>query len=60
MGCLPDPADAAAIWGDIWYEDAHHSTATEGNALVLKEVTELLRDGRAVGNKELRGQRQSR
>ena len=54
MGGLPDPADAAGIWRDIWYEEAHHSTAIEGNTLVLKQVAELLREGRAVGNKELR------
>ena len=54
MGGLPAPADAAGIWRDIWYEEAHHSTAIEGNTLVLKQVAELLREGRAVGNKELR------
>ena len=54
MGGLPAPEDAAGIWRDIWYEEAHHSTAIEGNTLVLKQVAELLREGRAVGNKELR------
>ena len=54
MGGLPDPADAAGIWRDIWYVEAHHSTAIEGNTLVLTQVAELLREGRAVGNKELR------
>ena len=54
MGGLPDPADAAGIWRDIWYEEAHHSTAIEGNTLMLKQVAQLLREGRAVGNKELR------
>ena len=54
MGGLPDPADAAGIWRDIWYEEAHHSTAIEGNTLVLKQVAQLLQEGRAVGNKELR------
>ena len=54
MGGLPAPADAAGIWRGIWYEEAHHSTAIEGNTLVLKQVAELLREGRAVGNKELR------
>ena len=54
MGDLPAPEDAAAIWRNIWYEEAHHSTAIEGNTLVLKQVAELLREGRAVGNKELR------
>ena len=32
---------------------AHHSTAIEGNTLVLKQVELLLAEGRAVGNKEL-------
>ena len=54
MGGLPAPEDAAGIWRGIWYEEAHHSTAIEGNTLVLKQVAELLREGRAVGNKELR------
>ncbi|WP_320670803.1 Fic family protein [Patulibacter defluvii] len=35
-------------------EEAHHSTAIEGNTLVLKQVEQLLDEGRAVGNKELR------
>jgi len=35
-------------------EEAHHSTAIEGNTLVLKQVEQLLAEGRAVGNKELR------
>ncbi|TVR29258.1 MAG: Fic family protein, partial [Nitriliruptor sp.] len=38
----------------IWYEEAHHSTAIEGNTLVLKQVELLLAEGRAVGDKELR------
>ena len=35
-------------------EEAHHSTAIEGNTLVLKQVEVLLAEGRAIGNKELR------
>ena len=35
-------------------EEAHHSTAIEGNTLVLKQVEILLEEGRSVGNKELR------
>ena len=56
LGGLPSPieAEAAGIWRDIWYEEAHHSTAIEGNALVLKQVERLLSEGRAVGSKELR------
>jgi Fic family protein len=53
VGGLPLPAEADAIWEGIWYEEAHHSTAIEGNTLVLKEVERLLREGRAVGSKEL-------
>jgi fido (protein-threonine AMPylation protein) len=53
VGGLPRPAEADAIWEGIWYEEAHHSTAIEGNTLILKEVERLLRDGRAVGSKEL-------
>lgn len=53
VGGLPLPLEADAIWEGIWYEEAHHSTAIEGNTLVLKEVERLLREGRAVGSKEL-------
>jgi Fic family protein len=54
MGGLPNPLEAADIWKGIWYEEAHHSTAIEGNTLVLKEVEILLAEGRAVGDKQLR------
>lgn len=54
LGGLPRPAEAAAIWRDIWYHEAHNSTALEGNTLVLREVERLLSEGRAVGNKELK------
>jgi len=54
IGGLPSPVEAEDIWGDIWYAEAHNSTAIEGNTLVLKEVELLLREGRAVGNKQLR------
>lgn len=53
FGGLPTPAEARDIWGDIWYQEAHNSTAIEGNTLVLREVQILLRDGRAIGNKQL-------
>lgn len=53
VGGLPLPVEADAIWEGIWYEEAHHSTAIEGNTLVLKEVERLLGEGRAVGSKEL-------
>ena len=54
LGGLPSPAEADDIWRGIWFEETHHSTAIEGNTLVLKQVEQLLDEGRAVGNKELR------
>lgn len=54
VGGLPHPAEAEDIWDGIWFEETHHSTAIEGNTLVLKEVKTLLEEGRAVGEKELR------
>lgn len=53
LGGLPSPGRAEAIWRGIWLEEAHNSTAIEGNTLVLKQVAQLLEEGRAVGNKEL-------
>src|SRR3954453_4950489 len=53
LGGLPSPDEADGIWRGIWLEEAHHSTAIEGNTLVLKQVETLLAEGRAVGNKEL-------
>lgn len=56
LGGLPSPleAEAAGIWKDIWTAEAHHSTAIEGNTLVISEVETLLSEGRAVGSKRLR------
>lgn len=54
LGGLPSPAKAQAIWHGIWLDETHHSTALEGNTLVLRQVARLLDEGRAVGNKELR------
>ena len=54
LGGLPSPLEARDIWRGIWLEEAHHSTAIEGNTLVLNQVAQLLKEGRAVGNKELR------
>jgi Fic family protein len=53
IGGLPAPFEARDIWKGIWYEEAHHSTAIEGNTLLLKQVRVLLEEGRAVGNEEL-------
>lgn len=54
LGGLPSPTEAEDIWDDLWHQEAHHSTALEGNTLVLNEVRRLLDEGRAVGAKELR------
>lgn len=54
LGGLPDPTEAEDIWTAIWYQEAHNSTAIEGNTLLLRQVEVLLRDGRAVGDKELK------
>ena len=54
MGGLPNPLETGHIWRDIWFEEAHHSTAIEGNTLVRSQVEALLAAGRAVGEKQLR------
>lgn len=54
FGGLPSPKESEYVWSDIWHLEAHHSTALEGNTLVLREVEELLDKGRAVGAKPLR------
>ena len=54
LGGLPSPDEAAGIWTEIWHNEAHNSTALEGNTLVRQEVEVLLKEGRAVGNKELK------
>jgi len=54
FGGLPSPREAQEIWDDIWHQEAHHSTALEGNTLVLREVEALLNRGRAVGAKPLK------
>lgn len=53
-GGLPSPVEASDIWGDIWQQEAHNSTAIEGNTLVFREVELLLREGKAVGGKPLK------
>jgi hypothetical protein len=54
MGGLPSPLEAGDIWRGIWFEEAHHSTAIEGNTLVMRQVEALLAEGRAVGDKQLK------
>jgi hypothetical protein len=53
LGGLPTPVEAEGIWDDIWHQEAHNSTALEGNTLVLRHVATLLKEGRAVGDKQL-------
>ena len=54
LGGLPRAQEARDIWHAIWLEEAHHSTALEGNTLVLRQVTALLADQLAVGDKPFR------
>ena len=54
FGGLPSPQEAESIWSSLWVHQAHHSTALEGNTLVLSQVELLLAEGRVVGNEELR------
>ncbi|HTS14856.1 MAG TPA: Fic family protein [Candidatus Sulfotelmatobacter sp.] len=53
-GGLPSPVESEAIWREIWHQEAHNSTAIEGNTLLLREVKALLDEGRSVGDKALR------
>src|SRR5580698_36328 len=54
LGGLPSPKESEYVWSDIWHLEAHHSTALEGNTLVLRQVEVLLEQGRAIGAKPLR------
>lgn len=53
-GGLPSPQESRLIWDDIWHQEAHNSTAIEGNTLVLREVRTLLDENRPVGGKDLK------
>lgn len=53
LGGLPTSLEAKTVWDDIWHLEAHHSTALEGNTLVLREVEALLDRHRPVGRKPL-------
>jgi Fic family protein len=54
FGGLPAPAEAGAIWDDIWHLEAHNSTAIEGNTPVLREVERLLDTGQTIGARPLK------
>lgn len=54
LGGLPSPKESEYVWSDIWHLEAHHSTALEGNTLVLRQVEALLEQGRAIGAKPLK------
>ncbi|MQA80959.1 MAG: Fic family protein [Streptosporangiales bacterium] len=54
FGGLPTPTEAADIWVELWHQEAHNSTAIEGNTLVPREVQKLLDEGTVVGGKPLR------
>ncbi len=41
LGGLPSPLEASDIWSDIWTAEAHHSTALEGNTLVISEAEDV-------------------
>lgn len=53
-GGLPSPQESNLIWDDIWHQEAHNSTAIEGNTLVLREVRTLLDENRPIGGKDLK------
>jgi len=53
-GGLPSFEQSADLWQGLWHMEVHHSTAVEGNTLVLREVEALLQQGRAVGAKDLK------
>lgn len=52
-GGLPTPEEGREIWRGIRLDDAHHSTAIEGNTLVAREVTALLASGRPSSARDL-------
>lgn len=54
FGSLPGVDEAKFVWSDIWHLEVHHSTALEGNTLVLREVESLLKHDLAVGAKPLK------
>jgi hypothetical protein len=53
LGGLPAPDEAEDVWRGIWFEEAHNSTAIEGNTLVFGQVEALLSEGRVVGQRTM-------
>jgi Fic family protein len=53
-GGLPPVEEARPSWSELWHMEVHHSTAVEGNTLILREVQALLDQGRAVGAREIK------
>ena len=53
LGGLPSPKEAEYVWSEIWDLEAHHSTALEGNTLVLREVRGPLDAQQAAGGQWL-------
>lgn len=59
MGGLPNPLEARDIWRGIWFQEARHSTAIEGNTLVARQVETLLAEGKAAVRGRLQATRGS-
>lgn len=53
LGGLPLPDLTGGLWRDIWRDDAHHSTAIEGNTLTAAQVRLLLEEDKAGGRADL-------
>jgi Fic family protein len=53
LGGPPAPRESRAAWVALWVHEAHNSTAIGGNPLTLREVEQLLLEGRAVGDHQL-------
>lgn len=54
VGGLPTVEEAKGVWEDIWQEEAHNSTAMEGNTLGTRQVQLLLFQERTVGGKHMK------
>jgi hypothetical protein len=54
LGGMPSRSEAQGTWTSLGCQEAHQSTALEGNTLTLAQVETLLAEGGATGNKDLR------